>query len=115
MAKIREPVMILGYHLYNIFSRSDTNIGDKQVNAFKGLITDAYDVFVPLCRKLSRHSNVERLRVVYEYLVGGGFINFVLCAEEALSERVIITECLIKEFQPLLTDAMVINRFAFIL
>ena len=112
-SKIREPVMILGVQLINqlkINVQEDTS-ANSRVSALRSLISDTYDAFLPLCNALTRHQNTERLRVVHEYLVNGGFVNFFLCAPDVAEERQVIFTHLSEEMAPVMAEARNVNRY----
>lgn len=109
--RAREPILVLAYHLLNILNCSEEDRKDtSRVQGLKALITDAYVALQPLCCNLTRQSNTERLRVVYEYLTKGEFLNFFLCSALAEQERLVISDALETEMESAAGDPEKINR-----
>ena len=86
--RAREPCGIFAYHLKRALSDDDKKRGSPvQVQAFKWLLTGAYNALYSLLKNITRQTNTERLRVFYEYLVKGEFLTYFLTSEELVSER----------------------------
>lgn len=111
----REPVLVLAYHLMNHLNKSHEERQDpSDIIGLKSLITDAYEALQPLCGDLTGQTNTERLRVVYEYLTKGEFLNFFLCSPAAEDERKTICSALELEVEDTQGDAEITNRYYYL-
>lgn len=107
----REPVLVMAFHLMRHLNREEAERADPgRITALKALITDAYEALLSLCVNVTGHSSTERLRVVYEYLTKGEFLNFFLCSPETEDEKRLICSTLELEMECVHGDAEAINR-----